>query len=114
MFVLTECAGMLGRRRLGEGRLQLRLLHVAYHFVVLPRVISETNGSRLQHERDKTPRHWQVCQFGKSADAQAFDLNNIFMVPPERIELPTFGLQNRCSTAELQGHARRLAYLARQ
>jgi hypothetical protein len=41
-------------------------------------------------------------------------LNNILMVPPERIELPTFGLQNRCSTAELQGHARRLAYLARQ
>ena len=24
-----------------------------------------------------------------------------FLVPPERIELPTFGLQNRCSTAEL-------------
>jgi hypothetical protein len=23
------------------------------------------------------------------------------MVPVERIELPTFGLQNRCSTAEL-------------
>jgi len=23
------------------------------------------------------------------------------MVPAERIELPTFGLQNRCSTAEL-------------
>ena len=28
--------------------------------------------------------------------------NNIrIMVPAERIELPTFGLQNRCSTAEL-------------
>jgi hypothetical protein len=25
----------------------------------------------------------------------------LFMVPVERIELPTFGLQNRCSTAEL-------------
>jgi hypothetical protein len=24
-----------------------------------------------------------------------------FVVPVERIELPTFGLQNRCSTAEL-------------
>ena len=27
------------------------------------------------------------------------------MVPVERIELPTFGLQNRCSTAELNRHA---------
>ncbi len=27
-----------------------------------------------------------------------------FMVPAERIELPTFGLQNRCSTAELCRH----------
>jgi hypothetical protein len=26
------------------------------------------------------------------------------MVPVERIELPTFGLQNRCSTAELNRH----------
>jgi hypothetical protein len=25
-------------------------------------------------------------------------------VPVERIELPTFGLQNRCSTAELNRH----------
>jgi hypothetical protein len=25
-------------------------------------------------------------------------------VPDERIELPTFGLQNRCSTAELIRH----------
>jgi hypothetical protein len=25
----------------------------------------------------------------------------ILLVPDERIELPTFGLQNRCSTAEL-------------
>src|SRR6266704_1711453 len=29
------------------------------------------------------------------------DLQAIPMVPVERIELPTFGLQNRCSTAEL-------------
>jgi hypothetical protein len=28
------------------------------------------------------------------------------MVPVERIELPTFGLQNRCSTAELNRHCR--------
>jgi hypothetical protein len=38
----------------------------------------------------------------------------VFVVPVERIELPTFGLQNRCSTAELnrrtklQGSDRRL------
>ena len=29
------------------------------------------------------------------------------MVPVERIELPTFGLQNRCSTAELTGELMR-------
>ncbi len=29
------------------------------------------------------------------------------MVPVERIELPTFGLQNRCSTAELNRRTRR-------
>jgi hypothetical protein len=28
----------------------------------------------------------------------------ISLVPVERIELPTFGLQNRCSTAELNRH----------
>ena len=28
----------------------------------------------------------------------------VFVVPVERIELPTFGLQNRCSTAELNRH----------
>jgi hypothetical protein len=27
------------------------------------------------------------------------------MVPAERIELPTFGLQNRCSTTELRRRA---------
>ncbi len=26
------------------------------------------------------------------------------MVPPERFELPTYGLQNRCTTVVLQGH----------
>jgi hypothetical protein len=33
-------------------------------------------------------------------------LENIFsrMVPTERIELPTFGLQNRCTTAVLRRH----------
>ena len=34
------------------------------------------------------------------------------MVPVERIELPTFGLQNRCSTAELQGHGGALTIFA--
>jgi hypothetical protein len=29
----------------------------------------------------------------------------ILLVPVERIELPTFGLQNRCSTAELNRHS---------
>src|SRR6202790_5804348 len=33
--------------------------------------------------------------------ATKFDKSLILMVPVERIELPTFGLQNRCSTAEL-------------
>jgi hypothetical protein len=30
--------------------------------------------------------------------------HRLLMVPVERIELPTFGLQNRCSTAELNRH----------
>jgi hypothetical protein len=30
-----------------------------------------------------------------------FDVRLLKLVPVERIELPTFGLQNRCSTAEL-------------
>jgi hypothetical protein len=30
------------------------------------------------------------------------------MVPVERIELPTFGLQNRCSTAELNRQTKQL------
>jgi hypothetical protein len=30
----------------------------------------------------------------------------ISLVPVERIELPTFGLQNRCSTAELNRRRR--------
>jgi hypothetical protein len=34
-----------------------------------------------------------------------------FVVPVERIELPTFGLQNRCSTAELN---RRIEAMAGQ
>jgi hypothetical protein len=36
---------------------------------------------------------------GKTADVKLLD--NQRLVPVERIELPTFGLQNRCSTAEL-------------
>jgi hypothetical protein len=32
---------------------------------------------------------------------QKFDKCLILLVPDERIELPTNGLQNRCSTAEL-------------
>jgi hypothetical protein len=30
----------------------------------------------------------------------------VLLVPVERIELPTFGLQNRCSTAELNRQAK--------
>jgi hypothetical protein len=33
--------------------------------------------------------------------AETADNQLISLVPVERIELPTFGLQNRCSTAEL-------------
>jgi hypothetical protein len=32
----------------------------------------------------------------------------VLLVPVERIELPTFGLQNRCSTAELNRQAKQL------
>jgi hypothetical protein len=34
------------------------------------------------------------------------------MVPAEGIEPPTFGLQNRCSTAELSRHANKVRYLS--
>jgi hypothetical protein len=36
------------------------------------------------------------------------------MVPVERIELPTFGLQNRCSTAELNRQLEAIADLQKQ
>jgi hypothetical protein len=34
----------------------------------------------------------------------SYELSAGEVVPVERIELPTFGLQNRCSTAELNRH----------
>jgi hypothetical protein len=37
-----------------------------------------------------------------------------FMVPVERIELPTFGLQNRCSTAELNRRIEAMAALRKR
>jgi hypothetical protein len=37
----------------------------------------------------------------------------IFLVPDERIELPTNGLQNRCSTAELIRLARHIDHIER-
>ena len=47
-----------------------------------------TIGSNGQHEN-----RWD--------DKQKLHPDRVGMVPVERIELPTFGLQNRCSTAEL-------------
>jgi hypothetical protein len=37
----------------------------------------------------------------RAANRENPQKQSIFVVPVERIELPTFGLQNRCSTAEL-------------
>jgi hypothetical protein len=61
--------------------------------------------------------------FGRNTVAAASDNGNDFkkswrktrrfdeqMVPAEGIEPPTFGLQNRCSTAELSRRLRPLAY----
>ncbi len=45
---------------------------------------------------------------GKAASGWATkrDKQLFLLVPVERIELPTFGLQNRCSTAELNRRCR--------
>ena len=70
---------------------------------------------------DRVGRHWIGVrkvetvrlagigdQFGLRAnrlgDQRGNALTGILLVPVERIELPTFGLQNRCSTAELNRH----------
>ena len=60
-----------------------------------------------QNDRAALLRIGDVCGKG-----QVFDIQRIvaIVVPAERIELPTFGLQNRCSTAELS--RLRLACLA--
>jgi hypothetical protein len=60
-----------------------------------------------QNDRPALLRIGDVCGKG-----QVFDIQRIvaIVVPAERIELPTFGLQNRCSTAELS--RLRLACLA--
>ena len=42
-----------------------------------------------------------LCRICQIAAASKFGKRLILLVPVERIELPTFGLQNRCSTAEL-------------
>ena len=47
-----------------------------------------------------------------AGNALGFQMNRL--VPPAGIEPATFGLQNRCSTAELQGHGAPLAYLRRR
>jgi hypothetical protein len=37
----------------------------------------------------------------RTANEESQKNKGFLLVPAERIELPTFGLQNRCSTAEL-------------
>jgi hypothetical protein len=46
---------------------------------------------------------WKKGQWVQSGDRPVDDVRQVLdcAVPVERIELPTFGLQNRCSTAEL-------------
>jgi hypothetical protein len=41
------------------------------------------------------------CTYRNCINQQAINIKELFLVPGERIELPTNGLQNRCSTAEL-------------
>jgi hypothetical protein len=51
----------------------------------------EINANKLQHVA--------TCERRRKCKKHL-----IYMVPGERIELPTNGLQNRCSTAELTRH----------
>ena len=46
---------------------------------------------------------------GSARPGRKADVRLHFMVPGERIELPTFALQKRCSTAELTRHIKDLA-----
>src|SRR5437588_12609964 len=42
-----------------------------------------------------------LCRGVLTAEEISYCFRWVLLVPVERIELPTFGLQNRCSTAEL-------------
>jgi hypothetical protein len=62
-------------------------------------------------DQTATRRLWcpsaaQICVFGAPIAVrnceERYELQVILVVPAERIELPTNGLQNRCSTAELR------------
>ena len=44
---------------------------------------------------------WAACRVSPEVWQVTDCFWSIWLVPVERIELPTFGLQNRCSTAEL-------------
>ena len=59
-----------------------------------------TNGPDFEADKTAVPRRsCRVCRWQKRARSAVNAV--ISVVPVERIELPTFGLQNRCSTAEL-------------
>ena len=49
-------------------------------------------------------RSRKTSELVPSQSVGTFQSSIDIMVPVERIELPTFGLQNRCSTAELNRH----------
>jgi hypothetical protein len=71
-------------------------------------VIGVTLAASGQRGASNRPRHAPPTVISRGLSGRLaqrlhreFDLCGVLLVPVERIELPTFGLQNRCSTAEL-------------
>jgi hypothetical protein len=67
-----------------------------------------TPGMFLRRPPIHAETYWQQCLARRYAGLRPAGVPNL-VVPAEGIEPPTFGLQNRCSTAELSRHSPLLA-----
>ena len=88
-FLLFRGKCFLGRRLARNQPVSGEAIRSATHQPAPPGVFTEENRGRECPTRES------------SGDEEKPRLEAWVMVPVERIELPTFGLQNRCSTAEL-------------
>src|SRR4051794_3130091 len=73
--------------------------HASRRIVRINEKLHEATPGQLAAQSD--PLDGFVKSAGRSRPWAFWRICNENMVPVERIELPTFGLQNRCSTAEL-------------